>query len=154
MNELLEAINSTQSELSSKQDETNLIYARQYEIDKDISQIYNEILREQDAFAAFNITLNETSVSIDQITEQVTNLTDILHDRKPADIREMIDRISSKKIDLTPQNLEESIQDIRTLVEQAQKSSQTGNELEKIRSATYKLNRAKNIQNDLSTYVR
>ena len=84
----------------------------------------------------------------------MTNLTDILHDRKPADIREIIERISSKKIELTPENLQESIRDIQTLVEQAQKSSQTGNEVEKIRSATFKLNRAKNIQNDLSTYVR
>lgn len=154
LNELLDSINSTQSELSTKQEETNLIYARQYEIDKDLTQVYNEVLREQQTFAAFNMTLNETNTNIGQIQEQVTNLTDILHDRKPADIRELIERISNKKIDLTPENLQESIRDIQTLVEQAQKSSQTGNELEKIRSATFKLNRAKNIQNDLSTYVR
>jgi hypothetical protein len=131
-----------------------LIYARQYDIEKDITKIFNEILREQQTFSSFNITLNETSSIIDFIQQQITNLTDILHDRKPADIREIIDRILTKKIDLTPNNLEESIRDIRTLVEQAQQSSQTGNELEKIRDATFKLNRAKNIENDLATYVR
>ncbi len=131
-----------------------MIYARQYDIEKDITKIFNEILREQQTFSSFNITLNETSSIIDFIQQQITNLTDILHDRKPADIREIIDRILTKKIDLTPNNLEESIRDIRTLVEQAQQSSQTGNELEKIRDATFKLNRAKNIENDLATYVR
>jgi hypothetical protein len=131
-----------------------MIYARQYDIEKEITKIFNEILREQQTFSSFNATLNETSSTINFIQEQITNLTDILHDRKPADIREIIDRILTKKIDLTPNNLEESIRDIRTLVEQAQQSSQTGNELEKIRDATFKLNRAKNIENDLATYVR
>jgi uncharacterized coiled-coil protein SlyX len=154
LNELMNIINSTQNELSIKQDETNLIYARQYEIEQDITKILNEILRQQQTFSSFNITLNETSFSIDLIQQQITNLTDILHDRKPADIREIIERILTKKIYLTSTNLEESIRDIRALVEQAQKSSQTGNELEKIRDATFKLNRAKNIENDLSTYVR
>ena len=154
LNNLLNIINSTQNELLIKQEETNIIYVRQYEIEKDITKILNEVLHEQQTFSSFNITLNETSLQINLIQQQITNLTDILHDRKPADIREIIDRILIKKINLTPINLEDNIKDIRALVEQAQKSSQTGNELEKIRDATFKLNRAKNIENDLTTYVR
>lgn len=140
--------------MTTKQEETNLVYARQYEIEKDVTQVLNEIIRAQQSFTSFNITLNETSFNIDSIQQQISNLTNNLLDRKPAHIREIIDRILAKKIYLTPNNLEETIKDIQTLVEQAQKSSQTGNELEKIRDATLKLNRAKSIEDDLSTYVR
>ncbi|CAF0763256.1 unnamed protein product [Adineta steineri] len=154
LNELIQTINSTENELLIKQNETNLIYQHQYTIEKDITEILNKILLEQQKFLTFNITLNQTSSNIDLIQQQITNLTDILHDRKPADIRELIDRILTKKISLTSDNLEESIRDIRTLVEQAQISSQTGNELEKIRDATHKLNRAKGIEDALSPYVR
>jgi len=150
----MNTINSTESELLKKQDETNIIYAHQYEIEKDITQVLNEIIREQQTFLSFDLTLNETSINIESIQQQITNLTDVLHDRKPADIRELIDRILTKKIYLTENQLEEGIRDIRGLVEQAQKSSQTGNELEKIRDATLKLNRAQTIENELSTYVR
>ena len=152
--QLIHQINSTEHELSTKQEETNLIYARQYEIEKDITQVLNDAIREQQTFSAFNLTLNQTSTDIDLIQKQTMNLTEILLERKPADIREILDRIASKQIDLTPTNLEESIRDIRALVEQAQESSQMDNELEKIRDARFKLNRAKNIENDLSTYVR
>lgn len=154
MNELVNTIESAQNELSTKQDETNVIYARQYALEKDITQILNETNHEQQTFASFYVTLNETSFNVDSIQQQIANLTDSLYDRKPADIREIIDRILAKKIHLTSNNLEEHIKEIRGLVEQAQKSSQTGNELEKIRDATFKLNRAKTIENDLSTYVR
>ncbi|CAM4853839.1 unnamed protein product [Rotaria socialis] len=154
LNTLIDTMDATQTVLSTKQEETNLIYARQYQLEKDVTQTLNEIIREQQGFASFNITLNETTFNIDSIQQQITNLTNSLLDRKPADIREIIDRILTKKIYLTSNNLEENIHDIQTLVEQAQKSSQTGNELEKIRDATFKLSRAKTIENDLSTYVR
>jgi hypothetical protein len=150
----MNTINSTENELLKKQDQTNIIYANQYEIEKDITQVLNEIIREQQTFLSFDLTLNETSINIESIQQQITNLTDVLHDRKPADIRELFDRILTKKIYLTANQLEEGIRDIRALVEQAQKSSQTGNELEKIRDATFKLNRAQTIENELSTYVR
>lgn len=154
MDQLSTVIDSTQNKLIRKQNETTVIYAQQYEIEKEISQVLNQILLEQQKFASFNLTLNETSTNIDLIQQQITNLTDVLHDRKPADIRELIDRILSKRISLTSNYLEEVIRDIRSLVEQAQKSSQTGDESEKIRDATLKLNRAQTIENDLTTYVR
>ena len=111
-------------------------------------------MREQQRFAHVDRTLSETSSSIDATQEQITNLTDILHDRKPADSREIIDRIVTKRIQLTVPQLEEGIQEIRTLLDQAQKTSQSANEEEKIRDATRKLDRAKSIENGLLTNIR
>lgn len=137
-----------------KQNETNLIYARQYEIERDVKQTLMEINREEESLSLLNLNLNETTTLIDSLQDKVKNYTEILHDRKPADIREMIEKISEKKISLSSNDLETNINEIRSLVEQAQRSSQTGNEGEKIRDATVKLTRAKNIENDLFTYVR
>lgn len=123
-------------------------------MERDVTHISSEIHRAEQTLNVFNGTLNESSSLIDTIQGQVTNLTEILHDRKPADIREILENIAEKSISLTSTQLEENINDIRTLVEQAQQSSQTGNEGEKIRDATLKLNRAKDIENDLLTYVR
>ena len=154
LNDLITKVNSTQSELSRKGNEAHLIYARQYDIEREITQISNGTMREQQRFDDVNRTLSETSSSIDATQKQITNLTDILHDRKPADSREIIDRILTKKIDLTVPQLEEGIQEIRALIDQAQKTSQSANEEEKIREATLKLDRAKNIENDLLTNIR
>ena len=151
---MLSSIELTESELTSKQKESNLIYARQYEVERDVTQISSEILRDQQTLTLFNGTLNESSSTLDSIQQQVTNLTELLHDRKPADIREIIESIAEKRIELTSGQLEENINDIRTLVEQAQRSSQTGNEGEKIRDATLKLTRAKEIESELLTYLR
>ena len=111
-------------------------------------------MREKQTFSSFNITLNEANYNITLIRQHIANLTIVLHSKKPADIKKIIDQILEKKIDLTPNSLEEDIQDIRELVQQAQKSSQTGNEVGKNRDATVKLDQAKSIENDLSTYVR
>ena len=151
---MLNTIDLTENDLSSKQNESNLIYARQYEVERDVTHISTEVHRDEQTLNVFNSTLNESSSLIDTIQEQVTNLTGILHDRKPADVREILENIAEKSISLTSTQLEESINDIRSLVDQAQQSSQTGNEGEKIRDATLKLNRAKDIENDLFTYVR
>lgn len=154
MNSILESVDAAEKELSDKQEESNMIYARQYEMEKDVTQLLNQVNREQESLSSLNETLTKTSSVIDQIDEQVFNLTEILKDRKPADIRETIEEIFLKEISLTEDQLEQSIRDIRGLVEHAQRSSQTADENEKIRDATIKLNRAKAIENELLTYVR
>ena len=154
LNSIIEMVELTEKELSIKQNASNVIYARQYEIEKNVTHIFTGLKREQETIFLLDIILNDIIGSIDRTQAVMTNLTDVLRDRKPADIREIIENIFNMKISLTKEHLEENIRDIRGLVEQAQRSSQAADEEEKIRDATVKLNRARSIENDLLTYVR
>ncbi|CAF1581390.1 unnamed protein product, partial [Didymodactylos carnosus] len=129
-------------------------YTRYYEAEKDISLTLTKTINEWKRLKTLNDSLNLTQIRLDKSNIQIQTLEDLLKDPKPSDIQEIIEKILNMKITLTTPTLETLTNDIVKLVESTRISQQTDNENEKIRDATYKLDNAKNLENDLVTYVR
>ncbi|CAF1124771.1 unnamed protein product [Didymodactylos carnosus] len=154
LNNLLIEINDTQQIIEKKQNETNLIYTRYYEAEKDVSLTLTKTINEWKRLIMINDSLNITQLQLNKSHIQIQILEDLLKNTKPSDIQEIIKNILNMKITITQSTLETLTSDILKLVESTRISQQTDNENEKIRDATYKLDRAKNLENDLVTYVR
>ncbi|CAF1415565.1 unnamed protein product, partial [Didymodactylos carnosus] len=93
LNNLLIEINDTQQIIEKKQNETNLIYTRYYEAEKDVSLTLTKTINEWKRLIMINDSLNITQLQLNKSHIQIQILEDLLKNTKPSDIQEIIKNI-------------------------------------------------------------